>query len=146
LSTGSAWYRTNPSYGMSVATASAIDSSSRVRSDSETSNLATSDRTRNDTSGSSAVRRVTTRSSGSVHSLLVGECSGRLLMFRMEPLALEPARKLWPGVGIHTVGVRMRRPATARTSGFFGRIGLIAPAVLAPVAETALLRVVSPAN
>src|SRR5438093_13316779 len=38
----------------------------------------------------------------------------------------------------------MREPAGA--SGFFERIGLIAPAVLAPVGETALLRAVSPEN
>lgn len=40
----------------------------------------------------------------------------------------------------------MREPASTGPRGFFGRIGLVAPAVLAPVAETALLRAVSPSN
>ena len=40
----------------------------------------------------------------------------------------------------------MREPASAEIGGFFGRIGLLAPAILAPVAETALLRAVSPEN
>src|SRR5439155_20081393 len=40
----------------------------------------------------------------------------------------------------------MRGPVSRERSGFFGRIGLVLPAVLAPVAETALLRAVSPSN
>jgi hypothetical protein len=40
----------------------------------------------------------------------------------------------------------MREPASTGPRGFFGRIGLVAPAVLAPVAETALLRAISPSN
>src|SRR5436190_18849410 len=39
-----------------------------------------------------------------------------------------------------------RPPRAAGSAGFLGRIGLVAPAVLAPVAETALLRAASPQN
>jgi hypothetical protein len=40
----------------------------------------------------------------------------------------------------------MREPGSTEPIGFFGRIGLIVPGALAPVAETALLRTISPAN
>ena len=57
---------------------------------------------------------------------------------------LSAGHRLRRGAGIQEVGVPMHEPAW--TGGFFGRVGLIVPAVLAPVGETALLRAVSPEN
>src|SRR5436305_8374908 len=132
------------SYGIREPTESAMESSSLVRSDSETSRRATSERTRKDASDFSDERTSCTRISRV--PLVPGPGRDRpggagnpcnVFGLRAGTFSAVSLRPFGPGRSSERHG---RRGGSRAGRGFFDRPGLLAPAVLAPIVETALVR------